>query len=68
MRTNLKLLRIKHKLTQAQMAQALGYSRMHYARIENGEQEVPMKLVVKLQERFNLSNAEVMELVKKDEE
>ena len=37
MRVNLKLLRVKHNLTQGEMADRLGVSRVTYCKVENGK-------------------------------
>lgn len=68
MRTALKLLRIKNGFTQDKMAERLGYSRNHYARVENGEQEVTLKFLVALTICFGLSIEEAKELTKCDNE
>ena len=68
MRMNLKLFRVKHGLSQDAMAKKLGYSRGHYAGIENGTQGVTLKLLEALQAAFGLSLDEAKELTERDEE
>lgn len=68
MRTNLKLFRIKVGMTQAQFAEAVGYSRNHYANVENGEQNMPMKMLENIGKRFAVPSDELMKLAKRDGE
>ena len=67
-RTELKLLRIKHGFSQEKMAVRLGYSRNHYAGIENGKREPTLKFVDALCRAFGLSLAEAVEVAKRDDE
>ena len=67
-RINLKLFRVKLGLSQEEMADSLGYSRNHYARIENGESGYSVRFMNTLQEKHNLFDAEVKELLKKEGE
>lgn len=67
-RTQLKLLRIKHGLTQDKMAMRLGYSRNQYQRIEAGTQGVTLKFIVALSNAFGVSIGEAKELAKRDNE
>ena len=68
MRTELKLLRVKHGFSQEKMALRLGYSRNHYQRIENGEQEVSLNFLTALCNAFGLSLEQAKELTKRDDE
>lgn len=63
-RTELKLYRLRQKLSQAEFAKKLGYSRAQYARVENGEQEAQLKMLVALSEFSGKTLDEVRELVK----
>ena len=67
-RTQLKLLRIKHGFSQEKMAVRLGYSRNHYAGIENGKHETTLKFIEALCSAFGLSLAEAVEVTKRDNE
>jgi transcriptional regulator with XRE-family HTH domain len=67
-RTELKLLRVKHGFSQDKMAVRLGYSRNHYASIENGKVEPTLKFISALSNAFGLSLDEAKELTKRDEE
>lgn len=67
-RTNLKVFRIRKKMSQAKFAKELGYSRNHYARIENGSHEVHLKLLVTLSEKYGMTLDEARELTKIDED
>lgn len=68
MRTNLKVFRIKQKMTQAEFAKAVGYTRSHYGRIENGDYDPRQEFWEKLKKRFNVSDTLLLQLMKKDEE
>lgn len=64
MRTALKIFRVQHNLSQDGMAQKLGFSRQHYARIENGEQDVSLRFLVKLGEVFGIELEKAKELTR----
>lgn len=66
MRMNLKLLRVKHGLTQAQMAEKCGITRCNYAAIENGTRNGRDYFWECLQEAFNIPDADMWELKKRD--
>lgn len=68
MRMSLKLFRVGRKLSQAKMAETLGYSRNQYARIENGDQDVSLNFLEALAGTFNISLDEAKELTKRDNE
>lgn len=68
MRTNLKVFRIKQNMTQAEFANATGYSRCHYAKIESGEKNMPLKLLENIQQNFRISDSELLDLKKNDRE
>lgn len=67
MRTALKLERVKHGLTQEQAGAKLGYSRNHYAKIENGTQEITYKFLRAVCEVYEKTLEEAKELTKRDE-
>ena len=68
MRTNLKLFRVRLKLTQAQIAEKIGVRRSTYAAIENGDRDGSMRFWNGLKTAFELSDSEYVELMKRDEE
>lgn len=68
MRTRLKLFRIKHKLTQEQIAEKIGYGRMTYANVENGKRNPSKNFCVALGKHFGLSLSKVSELMVIDED
>lgn len=68
MRTNLKLFRVRHNLTQQAMAKKIGFDRNTYASIENGKRDGSMKFWKALQYSFFITDIELMELMKVDEE
>ena len=67
-RTQLKLYRLQQKMSQAEFAKQLGYSRGQYARIENGVKEVQLKMLVALAEFSGRTLDEVRKLTKVDNE
>ena len=62
MRTALKILRIKHHLTMEQLAKKMGVSYTTYNLIEKGERKGSTEFWTKLQQVFNLSDAEMWQL------
>lgn len=62
MRTNLKVLRVKHQLTQAQLAEKVGVSYATYNLIEQGKRKGSVEFWGKLQKAFNLTDAEMWQL------
>ena len=67
MRTNLKVFRVAHKLTQAEMAERLGVSRATYVYIERGARSGTIDVWSTLQRVFNVPDAEMFSLQKLDE-
>ena len=67
-RTDLKLLRIQHGLTQDRMAEKIGFSRNQYQRVEAGDQDVSLKFLVAFGDAFGMSLEEAKELTKRDKE
>lgn len=67
-RTELKLFRIRKKLTQEQAAEKLGYSRGHYARFESGEADTTLRFLEALETAFGISFEEAVGLAKRDNE
>lgn len=68
MRTRLKLFRVKHKLTQEQIAEKIGYGRMTYANVENGKRNPSKNFCAGLAKAFGLSLSKVSELMVIDED
>lgn len=64
MRTNLKLLRVKHELSQLQMAEKLGVGRTTYVAIEKGQRDGSMGFWQTVQNVFNIPDAEMWGLMK----
>ena len=65
-RTNLKVFRVKLKLSQAQIAEKIGVNRGTYAAIEKGARNGSYKFWTALQIAF--PNANIGELMKVDED
>lgn len=62
MRTQLKVFRILHKLSQSEMAAKLGYERAYYGHIERGLQKGSTEFWQRLQTAFGLADVIVEEL------
>ena len=67
MRTNLKVFRIKKKLTQAEIAAKIGVSRGVYSYIEQGKRGGTPCFWGALQYAFNIPDEEMYPLQKLDE-
>ena len=66
-RTNLKVFRVKHHLTQEEMAKKIGgYTRQAYAYVENGKRDGRKSFWKDLQKAFNVPDSEMWELQKND--
>lgn len=63
-RMNLRIFRIRHNLTQSEMAQRVGYERAAYSLIEAGTRNPSIEFFMNLQEAFNISDAEMWALTR----
>lgn len=61
-RHNLKLLRVKHNLTQQQLADQLGVSVSTYNLVENGQRRGSQDFWLKLQNLLHLEDGEVWQV------
>lgn len=59
-RTELKLFRIYHGLTQKQMAEKLGISESHYAGIEQGKQNPSYSVIEAFGREYGADNLKVI--------
>ena len=62
MRTDLKVLRVKNKLTQQQLADKLGVSVVTYNLIEQGKRQGSKDFWANLQKLFKLADGELWQL------
>lgn len=62
MRNELKVLRVKHQLTQQQLAEKLGVSVVTYNLIEQGKRQGSKDFWAKLQKLFKLADGELWQL------
>ena len=62
MRNELKVLRVRHGLTQQQMAEKTGVGITTYNLIEQGKRRGSQEFWLKLQKEFNLKDGEVWQL------
>ena len=68
MRTNLKLLRVKHYMTQEEFAASVDISRTAYASIEQGNSNGTRRFWVNVQNEYGIRDADMWELMKNDAE
>lgn len=68
MRTNLKVFRIRRKLSQAEIAEKIGCRRSTYTAIENGQRNGRLSFWTALQAAFDVPDTEIGGLMKIDEE
>lgn len=66
MRINLKVFRVKNKLTQAEIAEKVGVSRQVYANIEKGRNGGSTEFWGNLQRAFGIADEEMYSLMKLD--
>ena len=64
-RMNLKLFRVRHNLTQSEMAERVKYNRAAYALIESGVRNPSIEFFTNLQAAFNVPDEEMWGLTKK---
>ena len=63
-RLNLKLFRIRHDLTQYQMAERIGYERAAYSMVEAGTRNPSIEFFMNLQEAFDVPDEKMWELTR----
>lgn len=68
MRVNLKVFRVRHKMTQYEFADKLGVNRANYGMIELGKRNGTLVFWNKVQETFNVSEKEMWSLMQNEEE
>lgn len=68
MRTNLKVFRVRQKLSQAEMAEKIGCRRSNYSAVENGTRNGSVKFWNALQTAFNVPDTEIGGLMRVDED
>lgn len=67
MRMNLKIFRVKHKLSQEEIAERIGFSRAAYAAVEAGRRDGRQSFWIALQKAFNIPDADMWALRKNEE-
>lgn len=65
-RKNLKIFRIRHDLTQSDMAQRVGCDRASYSAIEVGSRNPSFEFMEKLQTAFDIPDAEMWALLRSE--
>lgn len=68
MRTELKVLRVKQRLTQAQCAEKIGVGRGLYAAIENGSRNGTLAFWQKFKTAFGIPENEIWRYTQNDED
>ena len=68
MRMDLKLFRVRHKLTQSEIAAKIGVSRQVYSNIEKGRNGGSTEFWGNLQRAFNIRDEDMYSLMKLDGE
>lgn len=68
MRTNLKVFRVKMKLSQEEMAEKIGYGRATYSAIESGKRAGRQQFWRDFQKAFDIPDADLWGYIKNDEE
>lgn len=68
MRTELKVLRVKQKMTQAQFAEKIGVGRALYASIENGSRNGTLEFWQKFKDAFGIPENEIWRYTQNDED
>ena len=63
-RRNLKVFRVKHGLTQSEMAEKIGVARSVYSQAESGRRGCSATFLQKLQKAFDIPDADMWELTK----
>jgi len=61
---SLKIFRARYGLTQADMAEKMGWSRQYYAKTENGRSLGSVSFWIKMQNAFEIPDREMWPLVK----
>lgn len=67
MRVNLKVLRVRMNLNQAEMAEKCGIGRVAYSAIERGNRCGSMRFWKNLQSAFNILDEDMFALMKNEE-
>lgn len=62
MRTNLKILRVRHRMTQAEFADRIGITRATYSAIESGRRNGSRFFWTELKRTFGISEREIQNL------
>lgn len=66
-RTNLKLYRVKKKMSQDEFADAIGCTRATYSSIESGKRDGRLTFWNDVQQAFHIPDAEMWALIRNEE-
>lgn len=66
MRTNLKVFRIRHQMSQEEMSAKIGCTRATYAAVENGARNGKPSFWKSLQDAFRLPDQDMWQMMKND--
>jgi DNA-binding XRE family transcriptional regulator len=67
MRTNLKLFRVKRKMSQDEFADAIGCTRATYSSIESGKRDGRLTFWNDVQTAFKIPDGEMWALIRNDD-
>jgi transcriptional regulator with XRE-family HTH domain len=65
-RDNLRRFRLDQKMSQAAMADAIGYSRVMYQQVESGVRDGTLDFWGAVQKRFNIPDRDMWKLTKEE--
>jgi len=57
---NLRIMRVKKDLSQAELAEALGVAQGHYSNIESGKRQLSLHLLAMICEKYGVNPAEII--------
>lgn len=68
MRTELRVFRVRQKMTQAQFAEKIGVGRALYAAVENGSRNGTLAFWQKFKKTFDIPESEIWRYTQNDED
>lgn len=68
MRTELRVFRVRQKMTQAQFAEKIGVGRALYAAVENGSRNGTLAFWEKFKNAFDIPESEIWRYTQNDED
>ena len=65
-RENLREFRLRQKMSQGEIAEAIGYSRVMYSQVESGVRDGTLAFWGAVQNRFNIPDRDMWKLTKEE--